>query len=156
MSPRTRRIGVGALLVLYLLWPLVHQQLVFRYRIDPWKLAGWAMYSAPSPRVRVTLVGLDAAEQRARIDPRTPAGLARTVEDFAARRRTLGLFIEPEGIARKLVEIYPDHRQWTVVVDQVGLNADNSFAVIHRSVYGYPIEEGEFGSVNIDYPTVPE
>jgi hypothetical protein len=114
------------------------------------------MYSAPSARVRVNLVGLDAAEQRARIDPRKPVGLARTVEDFVSRRRTLGLFIEPEGVARILVEIYPDHRQWTIVVDQVGLNSDNSFAVVHRSVYDYPIEAGELGSVSIDHPTVSE
>jgi hypothetical protein len=156
LSSRTLRKCVGVLLILYFLWPLVHQQLVFRYRVDPWKLAGWAMYSAPSARVRVTLVGQDGSDRRARIDPRKPAGLERAVEDFVARRHTLGLFIEPEGIARKLVEIHPDHRQWTVVVDQIGLNSENLLAVIHRSVYRYPINAGELGPASVEQPAVPE
>ena len=27
-------------------WPLIHQHLVIHHGVNPWKLAGWAMYSA--------------------------------------------------------------------------------------------------------------
>jgi len=113
------------------------------------------MYSAPSARVRVTVLGVDAAERRVQINPRQPVGLEESLEDFVTRRRTLGLFVEPESVARKLVEVFPDHREWTVVVDQVGLTSENRFGVIHRSVYRYPIDAGELGPVDIGYPAVP-
>lgn len=147
---------VGVLIGLYFLWPLVHQQLVRHYRTDPWKLAGWAMYSAPSARVRITVLGVDADEQRVRIDPRKPADLAAALEEFVSRRRTLGLFVEPEAIALRLLEIFPDHREWTLVVDQVGLNSENWLGVLHRSVYRYPIDADGLGPVDVDYPVVPE
>ncbi len=156
MSSRARRTSVGVLLALYFLWPLVHQQLVLRYRIDPWKLAGWAMYTAPSARVRINLVGLGADGRRVRIDPRSPAELAVVLEDFDARRQTLGLFVEPDGVVRKLVEIYPDYREWSVVVDQVGLNSENRFGVVHRSIYHYPIDGERLGAMRVEYPAVPE
>jgi len=144
------------LLVVYFLWPLVHQQLVARYRTDPWKFAGWAMYSVPSARVRVKLIGLAADGRRVRIDPRKSTALASALDDFVARRRTLGLFVEPEAVVRKLIEVDPGTREWTVVVDQVGLNRENRFGVIHRSVYRYPVEAERPGAVHIDYPAVPE
>jgi len=156
LSPRARRVCVGLLLVGYFLWPLVHQQLVSRYRTDPWKLAGWAMYSAPSARVRVHLVALGPDGQRVRIDPKESKGLVTELDDFVRRRRTLGLFVEPESVVRKLIEVHPEAREWTVVVDQVGLNGENRFGVIHRSVYHYPIDGGRPGAVSIEYPAIPE
>jgi hypothetical protein len=135
---------------------LVHQQLVIRYRIDPWKLAGWAMYSAPSARLRVSLIGLEPDGQRVRIDPRRSIGLASAFDEFVARRRTLGLFVLPEAVVAKLIEAHPGTREWTVVVDQVGLNASNRFGVIHRSVYHYPVTSERPGVVRIEYPAIPK
>ena len=155
MSARTRRSLVGGLIILYFIWPLVQHQLVLRYRIDPWKLAGWAMYSAPSARVRISLVGVDDAGARARISPASPAALAETLEDFVLRRRTLGLFVEPEEVAQKLLALYPNYLEWTVVVDQVGLTRENWFGVIHRSTYRYANLVGTLGPVDINHPAIP-
>ena len=37
------------------LWPIGHAALVARYDVDPWKLAGWAMYTRPTPPLLVAL-----------------------------------------------------------------------------------------------------
>jgi hypothetical protein len=143
---RRRRI-VGALIVLLLLWPLVQQQLVRVYRVDPWKLAGWAMYSVPSAWVRIQLIGLDANERTLRIDPKSSAALKMAVLEFGTKRRRIGLFVEPMSIATTLLKAFPDHREWTVVVDQVGLTSRNFFGVIHRSEYRYVNVAGEVKAV---------
>ena len=77
---------VAAMLTAFAVWPLLHYRLVSRYGLDPWKFAGWAMYTAPSylpkveifelrdgVRVKIPLIGarLEAAaatHQRFRIE----------------------------------------------------------------------------------------
>ena len=140
---------MGALLVFYLLWPLVQHQLVRVYRVDPWKLAGWAMYTAPSARVRIHLIGVDADGRNVRIDPKTSIEVRRSVSEFAAARRRLGLFVEPRLVATSLLESLPDYHEWTVVVEQVGLTPENYFGVIHRRDYRYLNAEGEVESADV-------
>ena len=44
---RWKRVLLQAGLVAFALWPAVHIGLVKGYDLNPWKLAGWGMYSAP-------------------------------------------------------------------------------------------------------------
>ena len=64
MTPRIRHKVVGLLLAVLIIWPLVQQQLVLRYRVSPWKLAGWAMYTTVMPRGNMALTGIDASGRR--------------------------------------------------------------------------------------------
>jgi hypothetical protein len=78
---RGKRRTVAALLVVFAVWPLAHYFVVAHYGLDPWKFAGWAMYTQPSflptvevfelregARVKTPLIGSRlepaAAEQR--------------------------------------------------------------------------------------------
>ena len=47
MSLRAKQYVLAGLLLLLALWPLAHRALVVRYRVDPWRLFGWAMYCTP-------------------------------------------------------------------------------------------------------------
>jgi len=53
--PRLKRRIVAAMLLAFAIWPLLHYSLVQRYGLEPWKFAGWAMYTVPRflPRVEV-------------------------------------------------------------------------------------------------------
>ena len=44
---RLKRSLVHVFLLVLAVWPAVHIGLVLRYDVNPWKLAGWGMYSAP-------------------------------------------------------------------------------------------------------------
>lgn len=153
MSARARKILVGVLLAAYFVWPLVHHQLVLRYRIDPWKLAGWAMYTTSAARIRISLSGVDESGRPVRVRPRSTARLQTILSDYVYRRRTLGLFAPPDSVVREVADMHPDYAEWTVTVDEIGLNAENYFAVIHRSTYRYPNIDGAPGPAEISYPT---
>ena len=149
MSALSRRRIVAGLIVLYLVWPLIQQQLVRVYRVDPWKFAGWAMYTAPNARVRIHLFGVDTTEQVVHLSWRMSSGLRSAVSEYAHSRRTLGLFVQPEPIANQLLIDRPDFREWTIVVEQVGLTPRNHFGVIHRSRYRYANVAGKLGPVEV-------
>lgn len=51
LQQKKRLLAVG--LVLFAIWPLVQHVLVMRYDVNPWKLAGWAMYCLPTPKPRL-------------------------------------------------------------------------------------------------------
>lgn len=45
MIARGKRRLAAAVLIVFTAWPLLHYGLVQRYRLDPWKFGGWAMYT---------------------------------------------------------------------------------------------------------------
>jgi hypothetical protein len=102
-----KRIVVCAGLVLFTAWPAAHLGLVQRYDVNPWKLAGWGMYSAPQfpAEIRVVCHTPDAvgAYELRTIQPELePAMLA-----FLERRLGLGRIVEPAQFARALLDFYP-------------------------------------------------
>ncbi len=67
---RKRRVA-SLFLIAFALWPALHYGLVVQYGVDPWKLVGWAMYSAPGPMKSLQLA-VEGADGRLRaIDPAT-------------------------------------------------------------------------------------
>lgn len=156
MSALTRRRVVAVLIALYFLWPPIHNQLVRVYRVNPWKLAGWAMYTTPNARLRIHLYGIDASEQVVRIERRMTPRLRVSVSEYARRRSTLGLFVQPESIASDLLVALPGYREWTIVVEQIGLTSQNYFGVIHRSQYRYLNVAGELGPVEVHSQVDPD
>ena len=44
---RHKRILIHAFLIVFAIWPVVQIALVRIYDANPWKFAGWGMYSAP-------------------------------------------------------------------------------------------------------------
>ena len=55
---------VIAFLIGFALWPAVHRGLVAAYDVNPWKLAGWAMYARPHFPSRVALYLVEGETER--------------------------------------------------------------------------------------------
>ena len=102
----SKRIAVYAFLVAFTLWPLVHIGLVKRYDVNPWKLAGWGMYSAPQLPSYMRIVCLTPDEVgRYELSSVRPA-LEPAFERFLLMRRDLGRLVEPDAFARALLDHY--------------------------------------------------
>ena len=95
------------MLVVVTVWPAVHIALVRIYDVNPWKLAGWGMYSAPQLPVRVEITALTPDEiGRYELRSVQPA-FEPELERFLVGRRNLGRLVEPDALARALLEHYP-------------------------------------------------
>ena len=103
---KLKRNAVIVLLAACTLWPAVHIGLVVGYDVNPWKLAGWGMYSAPQLPSYMRIVCLTPDEVgryelnsvRPRLEP--------AFERFLLMRRHLGRLVEPDAFARTLLDHY--------------------------------------------------
>ena len=89
------------------IWPAVHIGLVARYDLNPWKLGGWGMYSAPqlASEVRVSCLTPDVVgiyELRS-IRP----DLQPSLHQFRRRRLALGSLARPDRFAQAVLDHYP-------------------------------------------------
>jgi hypothetical protein len=137
LTTNWRKRTVACLILLYFVWPFVHQQLVLHYRINPWKLAGWAMYTTMKPGVRLRLAGAHEGNERATLDAHATPELAAAVARYRMRRRALGLFADPAPVARSVARAHPEQQGWVLIVDEFGLAADGWIRSVHRSEYRY-------------------
>ena len=137
MTSRTRHILVGFLLGIYIVWPFVHQQLVLHYRINPWKLAGWAMYTTMLPRGNVTLVGFEEGGARVPLDARASSEILQARADYMSDRLMLGLFTDPTPFANAVARAYPRYTGWELTVNEIGLSDRGWVEMVHQSVYRY-------------------
>ena len=97
-----KRRVVVVFFALFALWPLAHRGLVAAYDANPWKLAGWAMYTRPHFPSRVELIGLRGGEEQT-ITELTP--WERTLlDEYVERRYTLGDLASPGDLAEALLE----------------------------------------------------
>lgn len=152
MTPRIRHNVVGLLLAVLMIWPLVQQQLVLRYRVSPWKLAGWAMYTTVMPRGNMTLTGIDASGRRVPLDPRSSADLLATRSDFMSVRLMLGLFADPLPVARAMAGAHPAYQEWEITVNEVGLSRRSWLETIHQTVYSFKMTSTGVEQANVSYP----
>jgi hypothetical protein len=118
---------VGGFLIAFGLWPLVHWGLVRVYDVDPWKLAGWAMYTAPGAMktVRVTRIerggGFETLDF-ARYGPEEQ----RAVDRFRERRRVLGRLASSEPLARTMLALHPDWEGVAISVLSLKLDPEDA------------------------------
>jgi hypothetical protein len=155
LTPRIRHNVVGLLLAVFMIWPLVQQQLVLRYRVSPWKLAGWAMYTTVMPRGNMALTGIDASGRRVPLDPRSSADLLTTRSDFMSVRLMLGLFADPLPVARAMAGAHPAYQKWEITVNEVGLSRRGWLETIHQTVYSFKMTSTGVEQANVSYPAPP-
>jgi hypothetical protein len=134
-----RRI-VSVALVAFALWPLVHRALVSYYDIDPWKLGGWAMFTAPSLTVGVALYQVREGGAEAIAASSLTPRMRRELQLFVARRSALGRLATPDDLGRVLFEERPDW-QWAAVLADVR-KLDRGTALIVRQTEKYLYEAG--------------
>lgn len=132
-----KRNAVLALLILVALWPAAHRALVARYGVDPWKLAGFAMYSTPSLPV---LVALFVPEQGRLVlveEAALPAPVRARLDRFRAERVALGRLREPEDVARLFLAARPDATGVMIAVQRTDLDRRSARTVSGKEIYSY-------------------
>ena len=97
---------LGAALAFLTVWPAVHIALTRTHGINPWKLAGWGMYSAPQLPVGIGVTGLTTdAVGRYELES-LPLVLQPELVRFVRLRRNLGRLVEPKRLGRALLDHY--------------------------------------------------
>ncbi len=98
---------VHAALVALTVWPAVHIGLVKAYDVNPWKLAGWGMYSAPQLPSYVQITCLTPDRVGSYELGSLPPEIEPELQEFLLLRRHLGLLVEPDEFAAALLDYYP-------------------------------------------------
>ena len=124
--PRKRRIVAIALLC-FALWPLAQHGLVRAFGVDPWKLFGWAMYSAPGPMRTVRVVGVLEDGTALGLDYRAYAPAdERAISHFRHRRNALGSLASSDRLALSLLAGHPEWAGVWIGVLSLSLDADSA------------------------------
>lgn len=71
LNSRVLKYVIIATLVVHTLWIVNHLRWVATGQVNPWKLGGYGMYTAPPPRVTLILLDLRDPGAPRRIDPST-------------------------------------------------------------------------------------
>ena len=124
---------VKGVLAFFAVWPLVHHVLVLTYDVNPWHLAGFSMYCKPRAPIGVMILdsrGVEIATNRLapEMDQRITA--------YAERRRVLGDFAAPDGLAREVFDSTP----WlkSIRIDVVTYDFSASAARFEKKEHHYP------------------
>ena len=103
MIARGKRRFAGVALLAFAVWPLVQYSLTQRYRLDPWKFMGWAMYTVPKfqPRIDAFLLRDDRREPVARGSTEF-AAVGEALEDMVYEATYWGDLADFDSIAREI------------------------------------------------------
>jgi len=101
-----KRRAVIVFLVFFTAWPLVHRALVAAFEINPWKLAGWAMFCVPNPSTKLRVQGVrHGLEVQVDLTDRDRLEL----NDYNLRRGILGaLEPRPTELAEAILARHPE------------------------------------------------
>lgn len=94
-------------MLLVMLWPMAHRQLVTRFDINPWKLYGFAMYCTPH-QLSVGLYALSGdRRERIVVSSAMPQELLDELDEFYRLRKTLGRLHEPDDLGQAILDALP-------------------------------------------------
>ena len=126
-----------AVLVAFAIWPAIQLGLVAVYDVNPWKLAGWGMYSAPQlpAKVQVLCRAPDAVGvyELGSIRPELEPEFRR----FLRMRRSLRRLVRPDRFARAVLDHYAAIEGVDVVVVQPVMNRHTGMIEERSTVYSY-------------------
>lgn len=124
-STAQRRVTL-ALVAFVALWPLAHRALVARTGMNPWKLAGWAMYTTPVVPTIVVLFHEEGGKL-ALLDERSLPGDAReALQRFRDARTAWGSLVRPEPLARAVFEAQPALQHLVIATQKLTLDSDTA------------------------------
>lgn len=134
---KSKRIIVYVFLAAFTVWPLVHIGLVKRFEVNPWKLAGWGMYSAPQLPAWVQLFALTPDSVGIYELQTVQPTLQPAVDGFLRQRRGLGQLVEPDALARAMLDYYPGIDGVRIVVVQPFLDRHTGIIDERMTSYEY-------------------
>ncbi|MCH2376635.1 MAG: hypothetical protein MK538_20800 [Planctomycetes bacterium] len=133
MNPLKRR-WVIILLVLLTFWPLAHRVLVAKFNVNPWKLAGWAMFCVPNPKTKVRPYGISKDGTKGPFTA-TPEDIYE-INIYNHRRGILGsLAPHPDEIAKRVLARHPE-------LEGVGVNIYQYHVDLKTALLKWKLEKG--------------
>ena len=129
---------LAVLLALVAAWPPAQIALVMLYGVNPWKLAGWGMYSAPDlphPGVRIMHTACNTSETVATRRLSRPA--RRSIERFRRWRWTFGRLHEPDAVAREIGRASAPYEELKIIVVEAVFDYDTKMVGSVETVYSY-------------------
>jgi hypothetical protein len=143
-----RRIVLVTVLALAGVWPFVHHGLVARLEMNPWKLAGWAMYTEPVLPVLVAIFEPREEGFAYLAESGLPREAVAALEDFRVRRRELGTLVPPDGLANEVLQARQDLFTLVVLVQRFHLDPETALMESVRHRYDYE-RDGQGGVVRV-------
>lgn len=110
-------------------WPLAHYALVRTFDLNPWRFAGFAMYSVPRPalQAREVLMGEDASHLRPvpveQLTREASERLLRILAEGLDARSTWGDLYDAVPQARELFLLSPSAHALTMSIEVCSLDA---------------------------------
>lgn len=143
MSPATRRRLVVTLVVVLAIWPLCHFFAMRALDLDPWNWFGWAMYTQPAERIRVSYASLDGEPLTyENIDARSLDALRRGYGPWSRRYLRVHGHAPPDELARILLEAIEGWEGAVIRIERIGLDrASARIAVLRTDEYRYRRED---------------
>ncbi len=136
------------------LWPLVHRGLVAAYDVNPWKLGGWAMYTAATPPVLV--VAFEPRGQGGVPIDRTklPVYAQQALQRFELRRHVLGNLHRPDEFAAHVLRARSDLSEVVILVQRMVLDPETARMTARTMHYTY--DRAGFRGERAVPPAVPK
>lgn len=109
-------------LALLCAWPLVHYALSRSCHIDHWRFSGFAMYTRPTDRPVLEVVGEVNGQPLSQ--PALAAALgkdASRIDEYLDHRRLWGELAPPDGLARLILARIPQLAEVTLYIDTITL-----------------------------------
>jgi hypothetical protein len=119
------------------LWPLAHRALVARAGVDPWKLAGFAMYARPSLPLLVAVFVPQDGRLVLVDEAALPAATRDRLDRFRVERLALGRLREPEDVARAVLDARADARGVMIVVQRTDLDPRSARTRSQEQIFSY-------------------
>jgi len=121
------------------LWPLVQMELVRRFGISPWKLAGWGMYATPRISPGIAILVQQTTEEPAPMRV-VPPEVRVACENFAPRRRWLRDLAPPDAIGKLVLATNPAYQRATIRILEPRLDTETGMVRTEEKAYHYDRE----------------
>jgi len=129
--------SVHAVLIAFALWPLAHIGLVKARDVNPWKLAGWGMYSAPQIPAKVRISCFTPDDVGVYPLRTLPPELETARYEFLRARLGLGQLAEPRELAQAILDRYSTIDGVSIEVAQPVLNPRTGIVFEEITTYEY-------------------
>lgn len=136
MSLVRKKRALAAALIGFSLWPLVQMELVRRFRISPWKLAGWGMYATPRISPGIGILVQQGTEAPAPMQV-VPPEVRVACEKFAPRRLWLRDLAPPDAIGQLVLASNPAYQRATIVIFEPRLDTETGMVRTEEKAYHY-------------------
>lgn len=139
MMARGKRRFAGIALLVFAVWPLVQYSLTQRYQVDPWKFAGWAMYTVPKfePRIEAFLLKNDRLEPVA-LGSTDFAAVGEALEEMVYETSYWGELADFDSLAREIRRAAGPESPIEIVVSRYFVDPNTAVLTANRQSYFYP------------------